>query len=386
MGIWRRKAGTETATGAVRTQLRRGAQQPFGLLEGYVPMSDGNLALYREIREALPIVDAAIAKLVRLSGGFHVESADRAAAQALGRFLDTVPTGRGQYGLQSFLDCYLSSMLTCGMAVGEIIPRSSREIAAVVCGNVEDVCIREGSSPVEFEICTCTAGSLEPLPRQNLLLFTPLNPETAHPYGVSLLRSMPFLAKTLMKIYECIGTNFERCGNLHYAVTYRPGGEALDRVNAAERVQKIAEEWSRAMQSTKNGSVRDFVALGDVEIRTIGADSRMPETEMPVREMLEQIVSKTGVPPFLLGLNWSSTERMSAQQADILTSEITAYRRALTGVVRRVCDLFLAMRGCDAAYTVTWDDINLQDEVEEARARLFDAQSDALRRKTEEMT
>lgn len=369
---------------AVEAQLRRGAQHPFGMLEGYSPMADGNIAVYREIREALPIVDAAIGKLVRLCGGFHVESRDKAAERALQHFLDTVPTGRGQQGLQSFLDGYLDSMLTCGMAIGEIIPRGGEEIAAVVCGNVEDVCIREGASPVEFEICAWTGGMMQPLPRQNLLLFTPLHPETKHPYGVSLLRSMPFLAKTLLKIYESIGTNFERCGNLHYAVTYRPGGDVLDKANAMERVQKIAEEWSRAMQSTKNGNIRDFVALGDVDIKTIGADCEMPDTETPVREILEQIVSRTGVPPFLLGLSWSSTERMSAQQTDILTSELTAIRRALEGVVRRVCDLHLAMHACDADYEIVWDAIDLLDQVEEAKARWYDAQAQALMRKTEE--
>ena len=365
-------------------QLRRGTQQPFGMLEAYAPMGDGNIAAYREIREALPIVDAAIGKLIRLCGGFHAESRDKSAQRELNRFFTTVPAGRGQFGMQAFLDCYLSSMLTCGMAVGEIIPRGDREIAAVVCGSVEDVCIREGGSPVEFEICTMDGADLRPLPRQNLLLFTPLNPETEHPYGVSLLRSMPFLAKTLLKIYESIGTNFERCGNLHYAVTYRPGGDVLDRANASERVQKIADEWSRAMQSTKNGNIRDFVAMGDVDIKTIGADCEMPETATPVREMLEQLVSKTGIPPFLLGLSWSSTERMSAQQTDILTSEITAIRRSLEGVLRRVGDLYLAMHGIDADYGIVWDDINLQDQVEEARARLYDAQAEALQRKTEE--
>ena len=377
-----RKSKRPAAPGGA--QIRRGAQHPFGMLENYVPMGEGNIAVYREIREALPIVDAAFGKLIRLCGGFHIASDDAAAARMLNRFAVTVPTGRGQYGLQAFLDSYLNSMLTYGMAVGEIIPRGDREIAAVICGNVEDVCIREGKSPMEFEICAFDGAELKPLPRQNLLLFTPFNPETEHPYGVSLMRSMPFLAKTLMKIYESIGTNFERCGNLHYAVTYRPGGDVLDKANAAERVQKIADEWSRAMQSTKNGNIRDFVALGDVDIKTIGADCEMPDTATPVREMLEQIVSKTGVPPFLLGLSWSSTERMSAQQTDILTSEITAIRRSLDVVLRRVCDLQLAMWALDADYEIVWDDIDLQDQVEEAKARWYDAQAEALKRKTEE--
>ena len=377
-----RKSKRPAALGGA--QIRRGAQHPFALLENYAPMGEGNIAVYREIREALPIVDAAIGKLIRLCGGFRIASGDAAAARMLNRFAVTVPTGRGQYGLQAFLDSYLNSMLTYGMAVGEIIPRSDREIAAVICGNVEDVCIREGKSPMEFEICAFDGAELKPLPRQNLLLFTPFNPETEHPYGVSLMRSMPFLAKTLMKIYESIGTNFERCGNLHYAVTYRPGGDVLDKANAAERVQKIADEWSHAMQSTKNGNIRDFVALGDVDIKTIGADCEMPDTATPVREMLEQIVSKTGVPPFLLGLSWSSTERMSAQQTDILTSEITAIRRSLDVVLRRVCDLQLAMWALDADYEIVWDDIDLQDQVEEAKARWYDAQAEALKRKTEE--
>jgi len=372
------------AAPAAAAQLRRGGQHPFGLLEQYSPMAGGDNAVYREIRQALPIVDAAVGKLVRLSSGFRVTCPDAAAERALNRFIRTVPTGRGQYGLQSFLDCYLNSMLTYGMAVGEIIPRGTRAVAAVVCGNVENVCIREGVSPMDFTVCALDGGAITPLPRQNLLLFTPFAPDTEHPYGVSLLYSMPFLAKTLLKIYDCIGTNFERCGNLHYAVTYRPGTDPLDRTNAAERVQRIAEEWSRAMQSTKNGAVRDFVAMGDVDIRTIGADCAMPDTATPVREILEQLVSKTGVPPFLLGLSWSSTERMSAQQADILTSEITALRRSLEGVLRRICDLQMAMWGCSADYEIVWDDINLQDQVEEAKARWYDAQTLALTSKTEE--
>ena len=136
------------------------------------------------------------------------------------------------------------------------------------------------------------------------------------------------------------------------------------------------------MQSGRHGAVRDFVAMGDVEIRTIGADAVLPDTETPVRQILEQLVSKTGIPPFLLGLSWSSTERMSSQQADVMTSEIAAIRRSLTPVVTRVCDLWMAMHGYDAPYEILWDDINLQDEVEEAKARWYDAQALKLEEET----
>ena len=141
----------------------------------------------------------------------------------------------------------------------------------------------------------------------------------------------------------------------------------------------LAGEWSRAMQDTRSGSVRDFVAVGDVDIQVIGADAPVLDSEVPVRQILEQVVAKTGIPPFMLGLSWSSTERMSSQQADMLTTEITAIRRTITPVVERICRLWLRMRGDTWGLHLLWEDINLQDEVEDARAALYLEQARKLR-------
>ena len=363
---------------AKAVQLRSVATHPFGILSGYVPLGGGPTAVSPAVREAVPATDAAAAPLLRLTGGFSVECPDKLAEAELREFLRTVPVGRGQQGLESFLDSYLDSMLTCGRAVGEIVTRGDRDIAAVLCGNVEDVQVREGDSPLDFVLCTCETGTPEPLPHQELLLFTPFHPDTRSPYGVSLLRGMPFLADILLKIYQCIGLNWERAGNVRYSVVYRPQGDALDKAFAQDRAKQIASEWSNAMQASQNGSVRDFVAVGDVEIKVIGADGPILDSEVPVRQILEQLIAKTGIPPFMLGMNWSSTERMSTQQADLMTSELTAIRRTLTPVVEKICRLWLRMHGYPDIPEVVWDTINLQDEVEEAKARLYDAQARQL--------
>jgi hypothetical protein len=122
------------------------------------------------------------------------------------------------------------------------------------------------------------------------------------------------------------------------------------------------------------------VASGDVEIKVIGADNQILDSEVPVRQILEQLVAKTGIPPFLLGLSWSSTERMSSQQADIMTSEIDAIRRSLTPVVERICGMWLRLQGYDSRVEVIWDTVNLQDEETEARAALYRAQAGAAER------
>ncbi len=375
MGLFHKKK--EPGGGGLAVQIREGGRHPFGVLDGYVPLRHGEIALYRTIREAVPIIDAAIWKLIRLSGGVQVKCGDSRVQEELDWFLQHVNTGRGQRGIQSFLDCYLDSMLTCGRAVGEIVlDRRRRDIAALLCGNVADIEIKEGDTPMEFSIWgRDTGGVMRELPRQELLLFTPFQPETDSPYGVSMLRSMPFLTEILLKIYQAMGMNWERMGNVRFAVVYKPGDSPLDQSLVQERSRQIAREWSAAMQAGKNGSVRDFVAVGDVDIKVIGADNQVLDSEVPVRQILEQLVARTGIPPFLLGLSWSSTERMSTQQADMMTSEITAIRRSLEPVVERICELWLRLHGYEDKVTVEWEDMNLQDLVEEARAELYRQQA-----------
>ena len=48
-------------------QLRGGEIHPFGILRDYVPLQSGEARLYRAVREAVPVVDAAIYKLIRMT-------------------------------------------------------------------------------------------------------------------------------------------------------------------------------------------------------------------------------------------------------------------------------------------------------------------------------
>ncbi|MBP3673272.1 MAG: serine/threonine protein phosphatase [Oscillospiraceae bacterium] len=373
----KRKKKESTSISAV-CQLRDGRIHPFGALRGYVPLGTGEDRVYRELREGIPVLDAAVGKLVRLSGGFTVECRNKQAQQKLNDFLRTVPCGRGQVGINNFLAGYLDSLLTYGRAIGEMVVAGGK-LRAVCWGDVTALEIEEGENPLETVIWGPDEnGRMMPLPYQQLLLFTTINPEPAHPYGVSMFRGMPFLADILMKIYTTLGTNWERAGNIRYSVICK-GDENMDPVVAQQRGQQVASEWAKAMEEGKNGTVRDFVAVGDVEIKVIGGDSPILDSEVPVRQILEQLVAKTGLPPFLLGLNWSTTERMSTQQADILTSELWAIRRTVEPAVEKICRTYLALEGMDNRVEIVWDDISLQDITEEAKADLYRAQAEKYR-------
>ena len=363
-------------------QLRNGEQHPFGAVRSFIPLGGGEERIYREMREALPVLDAAVSKMVRLCGGFQVKCRSMEAQEALNRFLKTVPCGRGQMGMDSFLSAYLDSLLTYGRAVGEMVVAGG-ELRAVCWGDVTKLEVQEGEDPLETILWGMDdRGRMRPLPYQHLLLFTTMHPEPAHPYGVSIFRGMPFLADILLKIYNTIGSNWERAGNVRYSVICKGEGD-LDPAAAQERGAQVAREWARAMEDAKTGTVRDFVAVGDVQIKVIGGEAPILDSEMPVRQILEQLVAKTGLPPFLLGLSWSTTERMSTQQADLLTSELWALRRTVEPAMERVCRMYLTLKGMDDRFEILWDDISLQDILQEAQADLYRAQAEKYRQDME---
>lgn len=372
MGIFKNRSASRISAPVTQPA----AQHPFGLLDGYVPLGAPQLRLYYALREAVPVIDAAIFKLVRLIGGFAVDCADPAASAALQAFLASVPVGGNRQGISAFIGTYFEQLLTCGTALGEIVVDADGRPRALFNAPLRDVELRRAANGFDIDLFLRRADGLQRIPRQDLCLLSVLNPDPGALTGNSMLKGLPFVSGILLKIFESIGANWERVGNLRFAVTYNPRNDAIDRAYAKDRAMQVAKEWGEAMQS--GGAVKDFVAVGDVQIKVIGADNQILDSEVPVRQMLEQIVAKTGLPPFMLGLSWSSTERMSAQQADALTSELEAYRRILTPVIDRICRAFLLDLGCTCAPEIHWDDITLQDEVEESRAQLYRAQAAAI--------
>ena len=340
------------------------------------PEKNVNLSLYKSLRDSVPVIDAAINKTVRLTGGFAVKANNEKFQKALDKFFKTVNAGSGRCGLQLFIDTYFTELLTYGTAAGEMILNENGDIHSLYAVPAKDINLKRSAEDFS-RVLVCCPNSIsgEPLKFQELLFYTALNPDAGEIFGNSILKGLPFMSDILMKIYSSIGKNFERMGNLRFAVTYNPGSDLIDRSFAKERAEQIAAEWSNAMASSE---VRDFVAVGDVNIKVIGADNQIIDSEVPVRQILEQILSKLSLPPFLLGFSWSTTERMSTIQADVLTTELWSYRRLLTPVIEKICDMFLRTQGNCDGITVIWDDITLQDSLDEARAKLYLAQAKAV--------
>lgn len=362
--------GEKRVQTALTTSVR-----PKGFSITHRNISGAECALYDSLREAVPMIDAAIRKIVRLIGTLSVKSENAEIESITKEFLESVKVGSAGQGIDAFVSQYADSLLTYGTAVGEMVVSSQTgRLKGLYNADIKELDLTENENGMGVKIRI--RGKEGEIDHPERVFVSALNPNSRSPLGNSILSGLPFVSEVLIKIFECLGTNFDRLGNLRFAVTYNPNDNGFDGGFATDRAQEIAREWSAAMSD--NSSVKDFVAVGDVKIKVIGADNQMIDTEIPVRQMLEQIVAKFGLPPFLLGLSWSTTERMAAQQTDLLTSELWYYRGILTPIIKKILNEFLKREGYESNYEIVWDSISLQDEVEEARARLLRAQAQTL--------
>ena len=156
------------------------------------PPGPGERALYRALREKVPIIDASINKLRRLLGSFVVECPDEAAQRGLRRFLEDVPVGAAGQGIDSFLGVYFEELLTYGNAVGEMVV-SGGQVAALYNASLESVEL-EQAGPLEVKVSVWDGAQRRPCPYPELLLVSALNPEAGSARGTSLLRGLPFVS------------------------------------------------------------------------------------------------------------------------------------------------------------------------------------------------
>lgn len=327
--------------------------------------------LYSSLREAVPIIDAAIGKIVRLLGNFKVTAHDNRAQSIVDDFIKNVTISGSSRGLYGFICTYIDELLTYGEAVGEmVLSNDGEQISALYNASLDDVQIVPCKSPLKLLVCKNDCGDITPVKNQELVFTTLLNPKAGTACGTSVLKSLPFVSSILLRIFGSIKTNWERVGDVRFAVTYKPeqNGAALTQ----EGAKLIADEWKKAMRSD---SVCDFVSVGDISVKVIGAENQMPDCDIPIKHIMEQILAKLGIPPFMLGISWSSTERMSEQQADILTSELEYYRKVLNPVISKIIGTQLRLCGFNCGFDIEWNNINLQDSVELSQARFNNARA-----------
>ncbi|RCX32067.1 hypothetical protein [Thioalbus denitrificans] len=370
--------------------------------------------LYEALREAIPPIDAAINRLVTLDGIIRPEAESDRLQRAITDWMDNVRVNDLETGFQAFYRSQGNELYEQGFTVGEwALSTTADDVERLRVADSKGVHFRrrdgrleawyrpptpqrntrrDGTEQIERVLRnTYSAGDLGDLQgigyrrlEPAALVYAVYNPEADSPYGVSLMRSMEFVARVLLTIDNATLQTWERFGNPAFSLNYKTNARLNDTQLEARR-KTLADNLSRVLDLKRKGQSADFVnAVGrddNLELKVIGGDSQVLELEAPARHILEQIVSKTGLPSWMLGFHWSTAERLAQRQGELVLQESRTRWDLRRPGLSRVVATALRARGVtwnEGDWRLVQDLPSLQDLVAQSQAAFLDAQTQLM--------
>ena len=173
MKIFKRK---ENNAISVQTAVTKRITHPFIDIENYNPMSRFKFKLYSSLREAVPVIDASISKLVRLIGTFDIECDDEDVSFRINDFLENVKVGVCSTGINSFLFLFLDQLLTYGTSVGEIVPNANFDnIEALYNASLKNVELRCDQESLKLLVYKKSGGKLSLIDHPEFIVVSSFN-------------------------------------------------------------------------------------------------------------------------------------------------------------------------------------------------------------------
>jgi hypothetical protein len=423
MAWFSKKHKTKDATSKVQIGLNnpQGPMTPY-FNDYYHRKISGTF--YEALREGIPVIDAAIRRLISLNGTIKIIGDNASIVRELEDFCLNVPVNDTQKGIHAFLENASNETFEQGFSMSEYIAtKDMKDIAELRVADSKQIIFRRNttgraepwyrhqSSPGSSRIITnpnslvesiltaqfgqamLIGGMLEEKLNPANKLYFSINNENTNPYGVSLMRSMEFCAKLLATMQNSLGNVWERFGDPSYHVNYGLTKRSLSGETLEDRRKKIADDFNTSVRAKRAGKSADFVSAlnadDKMEIKVIGADNQVLDLEIPVRHVLEQIVGKTGLPAWMLGIYWSTTERMATLEVESILQDAKIRQLAMLPEFIKLFSTLLKMRGYrwnnvttsldkPGDWGIIFETPNLRDMVAQAQARFLNAQADMM--------
>jgi len=388
-------------------------------LNGFVPR-EVNPWFLEALRSSLGVLDGAMNRLVTVDGIIDVEGGNDKLVQLIQRELIAgIPVNDLQGGLQAFYAGQGNELYEQGFTVAEMVyDRRGRELIGLQVADSKGVLFHrdrdsgqlqtwylppmanatgrcDGTDAVETVLrntaqqlnVSLIQGNGYTLVAPERMIYSAFNPENGQPYGVSLLRGIEFVSQILLKMHNATGQAWERFGDPVFHVNYKTKNRSLKGDPLEKRRQMLASDLHAALTAKRLGNSADFTtAVGaddEITVTIIGGDGKVLSIEMPARHMLEQILAKTGLPAWMLGMQFSTAERMADNQAEVVLQESKTRFEARLHGLNRVVETWMRGRGLTwkpGDWNLTQKLPNLRDELKRAQAGFLNAQTELMQR------
>jgi hypothetical protein len=367
---------------APRAQTREPFDSPFSTsFSAYQPLKF-NLDLYDVIRETIPILDEAVVKKTNLIGSFRLDALGNDNLQKLlDYFYDRIQVGWFGHGFHECQTQIVDSAIAKGMGWFEVVPQASmRGIHRLKVARAND--LRFIRKDGQLFLGQVTKDNIEPqiIENQDLVHYLAFDQRDGHPQGHSLFYSLPFMSQIFVRIAKAIDNHIWRAGDPTFFIIVKGDSDGkLSDTTVGSLASAVQTDVTNIMADRRQGKVGDLFAGvpygGNIEVKVLGADAEIMSLEIPTHTILEQLISRTGLPPFMFGLyKWQSTERMSTHQNDMIVARVENERIHLDPIIEKTVDTFLILSGnAGAKWKHEWEPVNLLDETEKARANQLNA-------------
>ena len=338
-------------------------------------------SFYEFLREAIPIIDGAINRLVVLDGHLEVTGNNEALVEEIQEWVYNVQVNDIQKGLQAFHQNFTNEAFEQGFSLGEFVTdRKRTDIVGLRVADSKYIKFKRSDTGLDLFQKADNDNDWRLLNTSNLLYFS-IGNENQNPYGTPLMRSCEFTAKILATMHNSLLNVWERFGDPSFSIVYKTSRR--DGNDLKQRRDTIQSEFDKSIRTKREGRSADFVRAidkdSDIQINVIGADGQVLELEVPARHVVEQMVAKTGLPPWSLGLQWSTTERLADNQAELLLADISTRQAAKLPHFYNLIRTLLLLRGRTwkkGDWKLEWAQVNLRDVLKQAQARFMNAQAD----------
>lgn len=409
---WFNGRSKRALAGQSLTARQSAAQGPYTTMFADMLPREINPYLYEGLRETIPIIDGAIDRLCTLDGILRVETENTKLDNLITEFMEGVQVNDIDHGLQTFYKIAANEKYEQGFVVGsyDLGARRAgvtrlrvadskgvyfRRVDGVLRlwyappapkrGNGDGVdkmqrALRNNYASYNFSAHNLGFRELD----TSTVFYQAIDVEADNPYGVSKLRSLEFSGQTLLTISNAIQQTWQRFGDPIFDLTYKTSARVTTTELEARRKQ-LSDNLAAALEAKRGGNAVDFVnAVGrddDIILKVVGHDNQTLEIETPARHLLEQIVAKWGVPPWMFGIVWGTSERLSDRQSDMAIQDTKTRFANARGGLEKIIATDLRAKG------ITWTrgDWRLIQELPNLKSEMETAQAEFLRAQTQLM-
>jgi len=389
-------------------------------LSDYVGRSvDGQF--YEALREGIPICDAAIRRLINLTGTPKIIGENMDLVTLLEDFHLNVPVNDMEKGLVAFSANAQNETFEQGFSLSEFVANRARDdIDRLVVADSKRLVFRKNKAgraepwirsgnPIS-RVYTMPGSLIQQiletrygqtvsyngveevrLVPDNKIYFSVGN-ENQNPYGVSVFRSMEFAAQILVTLQNSMKNAGERFGDPAFHAHYK--GKSSDS-KLEERRVLLEDNLKNVINAKRAGKSGDITTAGgpdsEVKISIIGHEGQLFQYEIPLRHVLEQIVAKTNLAAWMLGIYWSTTERMATLEVEMALADAKIRQYAMLPEYIRLLSNYLKLKGRTwktvttsldkpGDWGIIFESPNVRDLVAMAQAEFLSAQADMMRR------